>query len=152
MNFSTFVMANNLLDLEIISDFLGNWDFLLSGFASKLLMALVILFIGFVIGRLVGRLFSRVLNELELNKVLKKTTTIGLKLEEIISRFVTYVIYFIAIIWALETLSLAPVILYFLSAAVLIIIILSVLLSIKDFIPNFIKGGEVFSRCRVNCS
>ena len=53
MNFSTFVMANNLSDLEIISDSLGNWDFLLSGFASKLLMALVILFIGFVI--IVGR-------------------------------------------------------------------------------------------------
>tara|TARA_Y100000310_G_scaffold95944_1_gene93716 strand:+ start:529 stop:1107 length:579 start_codon:yes stop_codon:yes gene_type:complete len=133
-------MAENISNLGLMPDSVGDLNGLFSGFVSKLLIALIILFIGFVIGRLVGRLISRVLHEFELNKVLKKTTTMGLKLEEIISKLVTYLIYFLAIIWALETLSLAPVILYIISGAVLIIIILSILLSIKDFVPNFIAG------------
>ena len=133
-------MVNNLSDFDLIPKSVGNLNLLFNGFVSKLLIALIILFIGFVIGRLLGRLINRVLHEFELNKVLKKTTTSGLKLEELISKLVTYLVYFIAIILALETLNLAPVILYIISAAILIIIILSVLLSIKDFVPNLIAG------------
>ncbi|RMF55647.1 hypothetical protein D6745_01475 [Candidatus Woesearchaeota archaeon] len=121
----------------------------IGGFLSKLIVAVLIIFVGIIIGRLVGKLILRVLHELEINKSLRKATKIPISLEEIISNLSTYFIYFIAVVWALETLSLAPIILYILFGAFLLVIILSILLSIKDFIPNLIAGFILHKKRRL---
>ena len=121
----------------------------IGGFLSKLIVAVLILFVGIIIGRLVGKLILRVLHELELNKSLRKATKISIGLEEIISNLITYFIYFLAVVWALETINLAPIILYILSGAFLLIIIFSIVLSIKDFIPNFIAGFILHKKRRL---
>lgn len=106
---------------------------------TKVIVAIIILLIGFIIGRIVAKIIQRFLHEIELNKILKKMG-ISASLEKGISNFAKYFIYFIAVIWALNEIGLTTTILNMISGAALILIIVSVLLAIKDFIPNIISG------------
>ena len=123
-------------------EFIGG---MLSQFFTKIIIAIIILLIGFVIGRIAGRLLHKVLHEIELDKILKRAR-IRIAMEDIISHFVTYFIYFITIIWALSELGLTTTILNMISAAMLILIILGVLLAIKDFIPNAFAGFFIYRK------
>ena len=113
---------------------------LFSQILTKLIIAIIILLIGFIIGKFIGRIMQKILHEFELNKILKKATGIKISLEEIISHFLTYFIYFIAIIWALSEIGLTTTVLNMISAAILILIIISIILAIKDFVPNFFSS------------
>jgi small-conductance mechanosensitive channel len=115
-------------------------DKLLPPFFVNFAVAIIILILGFVFGRIAGKLVQRVLHEIELNLIIKKATGVKLGLEELIVKVLTYFIYFISIIWALNELGLTTTILTMISGAALIIIIVSVLLAIKDFIPNAFAG------------
>jgi len=119
-----------------IIDFLQN---LLSGFVNKILVAVIILLIGFILGKVATRLVEKGLKEIGLNKIIKD---VGVKipLEGIISNFVLYFIYFISIIMALSHLEIATGVLNTLSAVIIILIGIFVVLSVKDFIPNIISG------------
>jgi len=112
---------------------------------TKFIVAIVILLIGFVIARIIGKLVQRVLHEVELNNILKKA---GVKfdLEDVISHLVIYFIYFITVIWALNALGLTTTILNMISAAFLILIIISILLAVKDFVPNLIAGFFIYQK------
>ena len=107
---------------------------------SKFIVAILILLVGVVIGRIVDKLLNRALSEIELNAIIKKATKINVALEEIISHSIAYFIYFITIILSLRQLGIATGILNILSLGVIIVIVLSIFLSIKDFIPNSISG------------
>lgn len=120
-------------------------DRLFAQLFTKFIVAVIILLIGFIIGRIVGRLIQKVLHEIELNKILKKAG-IKLSLETVLSHFTTYFIYFIAIIWALNELGLTTTMLNMISAAALILIIISILLAIKDFMPNAIAGFFIYQK------
>jgi len=111
----------------------------LSKLLMKIIVAAVILLLGFIIGRIVGRLVHRALHEIELNESLKKAG-IKLALEDVISHFMTYLIYFVAIIWALSELGLSTMVLSIIFIAIIVIVIVSILLALKDFIPNFFAG------------
>ena len=118
-------------------------DFLREVFASfysKFILALITLFIGIIIGRFVGKFLKRILGEIELDNIIKKATKIKFSLEDGISGFASYFIYFITIIMALNQLGVTTRVLEFISFAILIIIVLSVLLGIREFIPNVMSG------------
>lgn len=131
-------MANE----TILGQSLGYLSSTLSPFLIKLVIAVIILLVGFIIGRIVGKLIYRLLHEFELNKNLEKAG-IKFNLEDIIKHFVTYLIYFIAIIWALSELGLSTIVLNIIFAAVIVIIIVAILIGIKDFIPNAFAGFSI---------
>ncbi len=112
----------------------------------KFLVALVILLVGFILANILGRLLQRVLHEIELNNVIKKVAKLKINLEEIAGLIVTYLIYFLTIIMALNQVGLTTTVLNMLSAAILIIIIISIFLSIKDSVPNIIAGLSIVRR------
>jgi len=111
-----------------------------SRYMTRLVVAVIIVLIGFIIGKIVGRLLQKILKEVELNNIIKKATHIKINLEEGFSLFATYFIYFIAIIMALSQLGLTTTVLNMISAAVIVVIIISIFLGIKDFVPNLISG------------
>ena len=125
---------------SVITDSIGILPKLLSGIFTKLVVAVIIVLIGLVAGKLLGKFIHKLLHEVELNKLIKKSAGIKVSAEEMISSFVTYFIYFIFIVMALNQLGLTTVILHMMSGAILIIIIISILLSIKDFMPNMFAG------------
>lgn len=114
------------------------WDWLQS-IMNNIAAAVIVLLIGFILGRVLGRLTLKGLHEAEINRFLKKAK-IKFPLEEFVSKAVEYVLYFLAIIMALEQLGLSTYALYLVAAAALAILILAFFLGIKDFIPNFIAG------------
>jgi len=125
---------------SVITNSIGILPKLLSGIFTKLVVAVIIVLIGLVAGKLLGKLIHKLLHEIGLNQLIKKSTGIKIAIEEIISSFVTYFIYFIFIVMALNQLGITTVILHMISGAILIIIIISIMLSIKDFMPNMFAG------------
>lgn len=124
----------------------NSWNYLVnlfSGLLNKLILAIIIILIGFIIGRVLGKVAQKILHEIELDRILRKTAKIKISLEKSLARFITYFIYFITIIIALNQIGLTTTILHMISAAVLIVIVLSIILAIKDFIPNFLAGIHI---------
>ena len=109
-------------------------------FFSKLVVAVIILLIGIIIGKLLGRLTQKLLNSIELNMLIRKAVGLRIRMEEFIGKLVSYFIFFITVIIALDILELTSIILYILSIMIIVIIILSFFIGIKDFIPNIIAG------------
>jgi len=107
---------------------------------TKLAVAIIILLTGFIIARILGKLLQRVLAEVELNNLIKKAVGLKIRLEETIASIITYFIYFVTIVMALGQLGLETYILHIISGAVLLLIVLSIFLGIKDFIPNMMAG------------
>ena len=125
------------MDIQAIIDWLKE---VFSSFYTKFILAVITLFIGVIIGRFVGKLLQRVLHELELDTLIRKTTKIKFSIEEIISGFFSYFIYFVTIIMALNQLGITTKILEIISVAIFIIIILSIFMGVREFIPNIISG------------
>lgn len=119
-----------------------NW---LQGTINNIAAAIIVLLIGFIIGRVLSRIVLKALHEAELNRFLKKAN-IKFPLEEFISRAVEYIIYFLAIVMALEQLGLSLFALYLIAATALAILVIAFVLGIKDFVPNFIAGVRLHQK------
>ena len=120
-----------------VIEYMGN---LFSEIVVKLVVAIIILLIGIIIGKVIGKIIQKVLHEIELNNLLKKAVGVKVSVEELIGTFITYFIYFIAVVMALRQLGLATLVLDLLFGAIILIIILAVFLGAKDFIPNMMAG------------
>ena len=117
-----------------------------SGMFTNFIISIIILLIGFIIGKLLGRLLYKFLHSIELNENLNKLAKIKMDLEGIMEAFLTYFVYFITIVMVLQQLGLATTVLNMIAGGVIIIIILSALLGIKDFIPNAVAGAVLQRR------
>jgi len=115
----------------------------LSGLLTKLIVAVIIILIGFIAGRVFGKLAQKLLHELELDRILKQTARVKFSLERAVGKFIAYFIYFLTIIIALNQIGLTTTILHMISAAVLIVIVISIVLGVKDFIPNLLAGMHI---------
>lgn len=107
---------------------------------SQILVALIIALLGLILGTVVGKLLQKVLSEIELNRIVRSITGLNMKLEEVIGKGVMFVIYFLFIMWSLQKLGLGSIIIQVLSWIVIIVIVISMILSIKDFLPNLVSG------------
>ncbi len=106
-------------------------------------LAVLILLVGFIVGRILGKLIQRILHEFELNALMRKLFGLKLRLSELIGSLVTYVVYFVTIVIAFSTLGLEAVVARVIIYAALALIVLSIILGIKDTIPNMIAGFVV---------
>lgn len=113
---------------------------LFTGLISQILVALIIFFIGFIIGKLLGKLTTKILDQLNLDYFLRKALGVRFSFEDLIGAFVTYFIYFISLIMALNQVGLTTTMFMIIFTAIVVLIVISIVLSIKDFIPNFISG------------
>ena len=117
-------------------DILSSLNLITPNIAIRLITAIVIIIIGFIIGRIVHKLIKKVLHELEVNRILREKANIKIKIEEIIASTIKYIIYFIAIIWALNQIGLTTTVLHTILAIILILLVVFIILAVKDFIPN----------------
>lgn len=111
-----------------------------SGLFYKFIVAIILLLIGFILGKICGRLIYKFLHSFELNENFSKLAGVSIKIEEIAESFTTYFIYFVTIVIVLQQVGLVSTILHMIAAGVIILIILSTFLGIKDFIPNAMAG------------
>ena len=104
-----------------------------------IIIGIVILLVGFALGILAKKLTFRLLKEFELNKIMSKIG-ISYNLESWISSLVSFMIYLITIVFFLNQLGITSIVLYLFVGAILMLIILTFLVGLKDIIPNFIAG------------
>lgn len=110
-----------------------------TNYFTRLIAAIVILLIGVFVGRFFGNLLKKILNELHTDKILKEGG-VKVPVEEFFGNALKYLIFFVAIIMALNQLGLATTILYIILIVILIVIIILIILAFKDFIPNVTSG------------
>ena len=124
---------------------LNGFEVLFSNLVVSLVAAIVILLIGLVIGRFLGNLVGKILRELEITKILKEEK-VKFPLEEVLSNGVKYVVYFIAVVLALNQVGLTSTVLNLLLGIVVVLIIIFIVLAFKDFIPNVMAGFFIHQR------
>jgi small-conductance mechanosensitive channel len=134
-------MAQELIDRAIF--FLTD---IYSKLIIKLVVAVIIILIGFIIGKFIGRIVFKILKELDINSYFRKATGLNISPDSIISKTITYLIDFFVIIVALDAIALTPSIIYVLSGAVIVIIVFSIIIGIKDIIPNIVAGLFLYRR------
>jgi small conductance mechanosensitive channel len=121
----------------------------------QVVLGIVILLIGFGLGILVKKFLYRVLKEVEINKLMRKVG-ITLNVEKSVSSLASYLIYLITIVFFLDQLGITSIVLYLVVGAILMLLILTFLVGLKDVIPNFVawlilqKRGRVYVGKRVS--
>lgn len=106
----------------------------LSNMAINIIAAIIIILLGLILGKFSSKVTQVVLTKLKINKISK------LELEVFISLVVRYVIYFGAIIIALNQLGITNIIIDGLLIIILLSIVIFIIFTLKEFIPNFIAG------------
>jgi len=109
---------------------------------SKIAVALVTIFTGFIIAKLTGRIAKRIMAEAELNRIL---TAAGFKpLSDALAKILEYLIYTATLLVVLQQFGLTKLVLGIIAGVLIIIIGFSLLLAFRDFIPNFV--ARIFIR------
>lgn len=139
----------------------GFFDLSQPGIIIKLIAAVGILLIGILLGRIVSKLIKRGLKEIELNRLLREYLNVKIDVETFINKFVTYFIYIIATVMALEQIGLTMTIFYIILGIILLGVLIFIIMTIKDFVPNvaanifirkkkIIKEGETIKVKNIN--
>jgi small-conductance mechanosensitive channel len=114
-----------------------DWLDLFHSITNEIAVTVLIILVGFIIGRIIGRLILRVLNEFEIDNLVKKgKSSIALSISQVIE----YSIYVITVCIALDSLGILAYVLIAVVAVIILILIVSALLGFKDFVPNFLCG------------
>ncbi len=113
---------------------------------SKILIAVIVLLVGFIVGKLAGKTFQWLLRALELNRRCRELLGLQWRVEQFLSGILAGSIYFIVVIMALTVLGLSKIIALLLSVSVIVLIVSTILLSIKDFVPNYVYGFRLRKR------
>jgi small conductance mechanosensitive channel len=130
-------MANNAVNL--ITDGFGG---AFSPVFNKVLLAVVILLIGFVAGKIAGLIVKRLLSGISVDKHIRNAG-VKLSVERFLGGVVSFVIYVITLLISLNTLGLTSTIITIITLGILFILGVSLLLAIKDFFPNMISGIRI---------
>ena len=130
--------------LEFLAGFYEKAVEVLKPIYLNIIAAFLILFAGIIVGKIFGKLVKKVLHEIELNKITHKATSLKLSIEEFTGGFVQYFVYFITVIMALNQLNVTTTVLSMVGGAVIILIVVSIILAIKDFIPNVFAGFYIY--------
>lgn len=117
-----------------------NLQLLLANIGGRLVVAAVVLLIGFVFARIIGKMVSKLLHELELNGIYRAMTGSKISLEGAVSTFIVYLLYFVVVVIALDQLGINTLVFDLIAAGVIIMVFVSIALSVKDFMPNLVAG------------
>ncbi|MBU0930070.1 MAG: mechanosensitive ion channel [Nanoarchaeota archaeon] len=133
-------LGQNLYDINSI----------ISNGVIKLIGAILIILIGVLISKFISKLFKKLITKLRLNEILKKTMKIDVPLEEFVATIIKYLLYLIFLILALKHLGLAEFILNAILIAILSLLVIFIVLTLKDLIPNITAGFLIHHRKLIN--
>ncbi len=118
----------------------------LSSVVNRLLLAAIVLLVGFIAGRLAGKFVEHVVRAMELNRAVHAATRVTLEIDEILGRIVSYGIYFLVVVAALDVLGVGSIFFTLIAAGIIIALIISFVLAIRDMIPNLLAGWHIKRR------
>jgi hypothetical protein len=101
-------------------------------------VAVIILLAGFIIAKIAGKIVKRVLANVELNKILAKAKFTPMS--DAVGAIVEYALYFATLLVVLQQFGLAFITVWIIGIAAAVVIIFSLTLTARDFIPNVVVG------------
>jgi small-conductance mechanosensitive channel len=128
----------------------GIVDKIYTGIVSEIVVALIIILVGLIIGRIVGKLLEKILHDVSLDNFTKKTLKIKFSFEEFISSSAMYIIYLISIVTALQRFGFVVSALNIIGVAILLFVLVSFFLSVRDFVPNALAGLEIYRKKKLH--
>ena len=111
-------------------------------FVSKFITAAVIVFIGFVFGNIVGKILKQILIYFNLDEYLA-FLPFRKKISTIISGTISYTIYFIVALYALNLFEFIDLAFEILIGLFLVGVFITLILQLFDFFPNFLGYFKV---------
>src|SRR3989344_7918340 len=118
--------------LEQFTSFFDNFFF-------KLLSAIIILLIGLIIGKIFGRFVRKALYEIEGNNIMK-LVGFRINIEKIFGELTSTIIYIYTFYLSIKQFGITNIIFYGIGIVVLLIVGISFLFAIKNFVPNLFEG------------
>lgn len=110
----------------------------LHAISTKIAIAMITLFVGFIIAKLAGKIIKRVLTEAELNRILKAA---GFRpLSDELARLAEYTILAATLIIIMQQFGITRTIANIIGALAIVIIIIGIALAAREFIPNATAG------------
>jgi len=125
--------------LEFLTGLVNYVDSLFSKVVVNIVVAALFILFGFVVGKLLGKLVQRLLHEAEVDKVLRKVG-VKISLGIVLGTIISYSVYFIAVMMALNKFGLATKFLGLIGIIILLFLVFFVVLVLKDFVPNAFAG------------
>lgn len=105
---------------------------------TKIEIALIVFFVGFIIAKLTARILKKLLAEAELNRILESA---GFKpISNSIASLVQYVIYTVTLFIILQQFGLTKIVLIIVVIIAFLVFAFSLLLAVRDFVPNAVAG------------
>lgn len=103
---------------------------------NQVAIGIVILIAGLALGLLVKKITFRILQEFEVDRIMN-TLGFAYNTEWWISSLLSYAIYIVTAILFLDQLGIRLAVMYALVAGILLLAILTVVVGLKDILPNF---------------
>ena len=137
-------MANNTTSMLLsnASAFRGFETIIRESF-SRIIIAAIILLVGLILGRIIGLIISNSLKKLQVNSILSEAFGIKYNIEGILSSLASAVVWIYTILLSLSFLGLSKLVSTIIGIIVLVILVLSILLALRDLFPNLIMGVEI---------
>lgn len=111
------------------------------GAVLRITTALVTLFVGIIIAKLAGKITKHILEQAEINRLLKES---GIKaIDQRIAAIAEYTIYIFTALLILQELGLTRIVLTIVIVFAAAILTITLLISIRNVIPNLIHGIRV---------
>ncbi len=114
----------------------------------KIIISIIVLLVGLCLGILVKKVVFKILQQVELNSTLSKAG-ITYNMERIISLVVAFVIYLITFVIFLNQLGITSIVVYFIVGAILMLIVLTFVVGLKDVIPNMVAWVAIVKRGKI---
>lgn len=110
---------------------------------TEIVIAIAIFLVGLILGRIIGKLVGRFVKGIGLDDLAKKKSTINFSFEKLSSGAVSFIIYMVFLIIALNYVGVTSILLNVLSFLIIIIVVITLILSIRDSVPNFIAFRKI---------
>jgi len=134
-------MVQNLTNNSVIlMDEANSALSILNPLVIKLVIAILIFLLGFVIGSIVKKLVLKFFQISDFDRIFKKKTGFKFSVSNIVSTSISYFIYLLAIIMALNKLEIATTIVTTIVIILVVILILFVIFGLNDIFANFSAG------------
>ena len=122
------------------------WNWLTELVLSSLndvVVAAIVLFVGLALARILALSIDAGLRRIRLNEALRSGFGIPFNVSGIIGQLILWSISAITVLWALRIIGLNRIVLTILAVIALVIIVFSMVLALRDLVPNLVAGAEM---------
>lgn len=106
----------------------------------RILGAFLILILGLIMAQILSNIIRKIIRGTEVSKALEEQLKLKIPIENYISSFLKYIIYFITIIIVLNQIGIPTKILQIILVILIILVAIFIVLAFKDWLPNLISG------------